>query len=105
MKKISHLRHIAIFAALLMLASCEKEPSCETCTLFLFNAEQYTYQMTVTGHAGFALKPAETKEVKISTGKTITVTGKPNTYYAHSDFSKSVKCEGECGDLLVVVEE
>lgn len=104
MKKTSTYLTLAIFAALFTLASCEKD-KCPGCTLYVFNAELYTYQVTVTGQPGFSLKPAETKQIEIKAGQTYTVTGKANTYYAHNDFSRSVKCDGNCGDLLVTVQE
>ena len=95
---------IAFFAALCVVSSCKKD-ECPTCSLYLVNSEQYTYQMSVTGMQGFSLKPAEIKEVEIKAGQTYTVTGRPNTYYAHNDFAKAVKCEGNCGDLIVEIKD
>lgn len=103
MKNKSFLQSVAIFAVLFSLASCEKD--CESCTVYLINSELYTYQMSMTGQSSFFLKPAETKEIEITAGKTYTITGKPNTQFAHNDFSKTVKCNGECGEMLVEVED
>lgn len=103
MKKQSFLQIVAIFALLLSLVSCEKE--CESCTVYLINSELYTYQMSMTGQSSFFLKPAETKKIEITAGKTYTITGKPNTQFAHNDFSKSVKCGGGCEEILVEVED
>lgn len=103
MKHTSTILKLAAFAALISLASCTKD-KCETCTLYVFNAELYAYDVSVTGQKLFSLKPAETKKFEISSGQPYTVIGKPNTYYAHSDFVKSIKCDGECGDLLVTVQ-
>jgi len=101
MKKLTA---ILMFAAFFALSSCQKD-ECPKCTLYMVNAEQYTYQMTVTGMSGFSLRPAEIKEVEVLAGKTYTITGRPNTYYAHNDFSRSVKCEGNCGDLIVEIKD
>lgn len=100
MKKITL---IALFSALCVVTSCKKD-ECPTCIVYLVNPEQYTYQMTMTGQAGFSLKPTEIKEIEIQAGKTYTIIGKPNTFYAHSDFSKSVKCDGGCGEMIVEVK-
>lgn len=94
---------IAFFAILCAATSCKKD-ECPACTMYVVNSEQYTYQMKVTGMPGFYLLPAEVREIEISSGKTYTITGKPNTYYAHNDFSKSVKCSGDCGELIVEVK-
>ena len=100
MKKITA---ILLFAALFALSSCQKD-DCPKCTVYLINSEQYTYQMSVTGMQAFPLKPAETKEIEIDAGKTYTITGKPNTYYAHNNFSKSVKCDGSCAGMVIEVK-
>ena len=104
MKNTPNLRNLAIFALLFTFASCEKE-QCQECTVTLYNAELYTYQMTFTGQTGFPLKPSETREIKIEAGKTYAIKGRPNTTFAHNDFSRSVKCDGECGEVLVIVED
>ena len=103
MKKSTHLLALAIFAAM-FAASCKKD-ACETCKVYLFNAEQYTYQIKMTGQETFWLKPSETKEIEIKSGESYTVKAIANTYYAHNDFSKSVKCDGECGDLVLTVQD
>lgn len=101
MKKITL---IAFFAALCVFTSCKKD-ECTSCVLYLVNSEQYTYQVSVTGIQGFSLRPAEIKEIEIKAGQMYTVTGKPNTFYAHNDFSKSVKCGGGCGELVVEIKD
>ena len=94
---------ILVFSGLCAISSCQKD-ECPKCTVYLINSELYTYQMTMTGQTGFSLKPFETKEIEISAGQTYTITGSPNTYYAHNDFSRSVKCDGNCGDLIVEIK-
>ncbi len=100
MKKIVY---IAVFAAFCGVTSCQKD-ECPKCVVYLINYEQYTYQMSVTGMQAFSLKPAETKEIEIDAGKTYTITGKPNTYYAHNNFSKSVKCDGSCAGMVIEIK-
>jgi hypothetical protein len=103
MKKLLTL---LIFSALFTFPSCQKDEigKCQKCTVYLVNSELYTYQMTMTGQESFPILPAEVKEIEIETGETYTITGKPNTFYAHNDFSRSVKCEGGCGDLIVEIK-
>lgn len=100
MKKITA---ILLFAALVAIPSCQKE-ECQGCTVYLINYEQYTYQISVTGMQPFSIKPAETKEIEIDAGKTYTITGKPNTYYAHNNFSRSVKCDGSCAGMVIEIK-
>ena len=98
------LTFILVFSGLYAISSCQKD-ECPKCTVYLINSELYTYQITVTGMPGFSLAPVEVREIEISAVKTYTITGKPNTYYAHNDFSKSVKCDGGCADLIVDVKD
>ena len=97
---------LAFLSALFAVSSCQKDENgkCSKCTVYLINSELYTYQMEMTGQESFPLLPLETKEIEIETGETYTITGKPNTFYAHNDFSESVKCDGGCGDLIVEIK-
>lgn len=94
---------ILCFAAVLAFSSCQKD-ECPKCTVFLVNSELYTYQMTMTGQPAFSLKPAEIKEIEIESGKKYAITGRQNTTFAHNNFSKSVSCDGGCGEMIVEVK-
>lgn len=98
---------LAFLSALFAVSSCQKDEvgKCPKCTVYLVNSELYTYQMTITGQESFQILPAEVKEIEIETGETYIITGKPNTFFAHNDFLKSVRCDGSCGDLIVEIKD
>ena len=98
------MKKILFALIVLAFASCTKEPICTECTVYLINPNIYPYQMTMTGKAPFMLRSNETIPVQITAGKSYKIEGEAITDFAHNDFSKSVKCEGGCGDMVIEVK-
>lgn len=102
---------MAVFAILAALfTECKKEDNgCDSCPLILANSGAYNYKVSFEGWSGapgqFVMEPGEIEVYDIPAGVSVTVNGDYQSPYAHNDFSKSYRCDGECGAVNVILRE
>ena len=107
MKRLSFLL-IICFAVL--TTACKKEeqtPDCLSCVFVIANGEGYAYKVKLSGgiNQSFTLKAGELKNVTVKTGVSVKVDWDFQSPFAHSDFSGTYQCPGDCGAVSVVLKE